>query len=218
MGLLDDIKGRLKQIADKAPELKDEALGKIKEYSDGGLEITRDLFADISNKVSDISAMTKLQYYIKDLEKDMDKEYLKLGKIGFSVSLSNQDFSQADQMFSTQIEKIDKLKTKIRSKTEEYTRYKREKSNNFIINKLSDELTEAGAVIDQAFISEKSNVHGKLLKEILLPKEALISAIKRGDEVIIPDGNTQFLSGDLVTVFGKEEDVIKVLKRFSAEK
>ena len=121
-------------------------------------------------------------------------------------------------MFGGHIEIIENIKSEITKKTTEYNRYKKEKSDNYIINKFSEELTQAGAVIDQVFVSEKSNVTGKLLKEILLPKEALISAIKRGNEIIIPDGNTQFLSGDLVTVFGKENDVKKVIKRLSTEK
>ncbi len=71
-------------------------------------------------------------------------------------------------------------------------------------------------MIDQVIISEKSNVVNKLLKEILLPKEALVSAIKRGEEVIIPDGNTQLKKGDQVIVIGKKDDVEKVVKRFAA--
>ena len=46
-----------------------------------------------------------------------------------------------------------------------------------------------------------------------MPKEALISAIKRNDEVIIPDGNTKILADDLVTIIGKKNDVNKVKKK-----
>ncbi len=218
MRLIDEIKARLKQVADKTPELKDEALEKLKQYSDSGLEITRELFTEISNKVSDITAITKLQYHIKDLENELNQEYLKLGKIGFSASISSKNSDQIEKVLSKQIENIEWLKTEIRKKSEEYARYKKQKSENYIINKFSDELGKAGAVIDQTFVSEKSNVKGKLLKEVLFPKEALISAIKRGDNVIIPDGNTQLLSGDLVTVFGKENDVKKIIKRLNPGK
>ena len=218
MGILDDVKSRLKQLADKAPEFRDEALDKIKKYSEDGVEITRDLFADISNQVSEITASTRLQYAIKDLENNLKKAYRNLGELGFSAYLAAKNPEHLDQMFGGHIEIIENIKSEITKKTTEYNRYKKEKSDNYIINKFSEELTQAGAVIDQVFVSEKSNVTGKLLKEILLPKEALISAIKRGNEIIIPDGNTQFLSGDLVTVFGKENDVKKVIKRLSTEK
>ena len=65
-------------------------------------------------------------------------------------------------------------------------------------------------------ISEKSNVVNKLLKEILLPKEALVSAVKRGEEVIIADGNIQLKTGDQVIVICKKDDVEKIVKRFGA--
>ncbi|MFH0957178.1 MAG: TrkA C-terminal domain-containing protein, partial [Pseudomonadota bacterium] len=89
-------------------------------------------------------------------------------------------------------------------------------SDNYVIEKLSEDLSSANAIIDQVIISNQSNVVNKLLKDILLPKEALVSAIKRGEEVIIPDGNTQLKAGDQVIVIGKTNDVEKVVKRFSA--
>ena len=88
MGILDDVKSRLKQLADKAPEFRDEALDKIKKYSEDGVEITRDLFADISNQVSEITASTRLQYAIKDLENNLKKAYRNLGELGFSAYLA----------------------------------------------------------------------------------------------------------------------------------
>lgn len=53
-------------------------------------------------------------------------------------------------------------------------------------------------------------------RDIVLPKEALVSAIKRGEEVIIPDGNTQLKTDDEVIVIGKKNDVEKIIKRFAA--
>ncbi len=110
------------------------------------------------------------------------------------------------------------MKKDIDAKTIEYDRLKKERSDNYVVNKLSNELTEAGAVIDQVIVSEKSNATGKLLKEILLPKEALITAVKRKDEIIIPDGKTELLVGDLVTIVGKQEDVSKLVKRLNSGK
>jgi len=56
----------------------------------------------------------------------------------------------------------------------------------------------------------------KRIKENLLPKEALISVLKRGEEVMIPDGNSTLNFGDEVTVIGKEYDVEKMTKRLIA--
>jgi trk system potassium uptake protein TrkA len=108
------------------------------------------------------------------------------------------------------------LDNTFRTKQNEYDQTKKKYSSNYVVNKLSEDLSAANAIIDQVIISEKSNVVNKLLKEILLPKEALVSAIKRGEEVIIPDGNTQLKTSDQVIVIGKRDDVEKVVKRFAA--
>ena len=55
----------------------------------------------------------------------------------------------------------------------------------------------------------------KSLKELSLPKEALISAIKRNDEVIIPDGNSRILADDMVTIIGKKGDVKKAKNKLN---
>lgn len=216
MGLLDDIKTRLQEVAEKVPDIRDEAVEKIRKAGEGSMQISQNLFGEISDKVSDIAALTRLRYNIKVLEEELVNEHLKLGKIGFIMLQDTVQQKNHDQEFLKQLEKVGKLNEKIRENTVKYEELKKKRSDDYVINKLSDELSKAGAVIDQTVVSEKSSVVGKLLKEILLPKEALISAIKRGDEVIIPDGNTEFLTGDLVTVFGKENDVQKVIKRLSS--
>jgi Trk K+ transport system NAD-binding subunit len=94
---------------------------------------------------------------------------------------------------------------------------KKKHSSNYVIEKFSEDLSSANAIIDHVIISEKSDVVDKLIKDIVLPKEALVSAIKRGEEVIIPDGNTQLKTNDEVIVIGKKNDVEKIVKRFAAD-
>ena len=93
---------------------------------------------------------------------------------------------------------------------------KKKHSSNYVIEKFSEDLSSANAIIDHVIISGKSDVVGKLIKDIVLPKEALVSAIKRGEEVIIPDGNTRLKSDDEVIVIGRKNDVEKIVKRFAA--
>ncbi len=120
------------------------------------------------------------------------------------------------KLFREQIRTLEELDNTFRTKQNEYEQLRKKHSSNYVVNKLSEDLSAANAIIDQVIISEKSNVVDKLLKEILLPKEALVSAIKRGEEVIIPDGNTQLKTGDQVIVIGRKDDVEKVAKRFAA--
>ena len=118
--------------------------------------------------------------------------------------------------FREQIKKLEEMDTTFKTKQNEYEQLKKKHSSDYVVNKLSEDLSAAGAIIDQVTISENSNVVDKALKEILLPKEALVSAIKREEEVIIPDGNTLLKTGDQVIIIGKKNDVEKVVKRFAA--
>ena len=63
---------------------------------------------------------------------------------------------------------------------------KKKHSSNYVIEKFSEDLSSANAIIDNMIISGKSDVVNKLIKDIVLPKEALVYPIKRGEEVIIP--------------------------------
>ena len=48
-------------------------------------------------------------------------------------------------------------------------------------------------------------VADKLVKELELPQEVVISAVQRNKEIIIPKGDTRLVKGDIVFLVGKEE-------------
>jgi len=52
------------------------------------------------------------------------------------------------------------------------------------------------------FIVFNSNLHGKPLIELKFPADALVLAIRRGDELIVPHGTTKIETGDHVTILG----------------
>ena len=60
-------------------------------------------------------------------------------------------------------------------------------------------------------VSSSSPVAGKALKDIRLPGRALVGAIVRNDESIVPSGMTQLLPGDHVIIFALPEFVNDVL-------
>ena len=61
-------------------------------------------------------------------------------------------------------------------------------------------------------ITSESPVSGKQLKDIRLPGKALVGVILRGDEAIVPRGNTEILDGDHIVLFALPESVSKLLK------
>ena len=180
-----------------------------------GVEATREIFLNISERTSDVTALAKLKHELASFPKQLDVEALNLGRVVLTLRRSGE-FTLENETFQKHLKTLEELDSTYRLKQNDYEQLKKKHSSNYVIEKLSEDLSSADAIIDQVIISEKSNVVNKLLKEILLPKEALVSAIKREEEVIIPDGNTPLKAGDQVIVIGKKDDVKKVVKRFAA--
>lgn len=215
MGLLDKIKEGLFQGSEKITDVTEKIVEKGKKVGTEGVEATRDIFTKISERTSDVTALAKLKYELSSFTKQLDVEALNLGRVVLTLRRS-EEFSPENETFRKQLKKLEELDSTLKMKQNDYEQLKKKHSDNYVIEKLSEDLSSANAIIDQVIISNQSNVANKLLKDILLPKEALVSAIKRGEEVIIPDGNTQLNAGDQVIVIGKINDVEKVVKRFSA--
>lgn len=83
-----------------------------------------------------------------------------------------------------------------------------------------DEMTNVVSIgmgrvqIVEVQINGESPVEGKKLWEITLPKESIVGCILRGDETLIPRGDTRILAGDTLVVLagnGQELDAIKIL-------
>jgi hypothetical protein len=215
MKLWDKIKTGFKRGSEKVTEVTEELVEKGKEAGGEGLETVKEMIAGIGDKVSEVSAILKLKYEADSLQKEMEREQLKLGRLVLE-SYRNQQSELNNESFQRQIDIMLVLETAIQTKNREYDQLRMQYSGDYVVNKLSDDLSSSGSVIDQVYISPQSKVVDKLLKEILLPKETLISAIKRGNEMLIPDGNTRLKAADGVIIIGKKEDVEKVKKRFSA--
>jgi K+/H+ antiporter YhaU regulatory subunit KhtT len=215
MGLLDRIRESLFQGTEKITDVTGKIVEKGKTVGSEGVEATREIFANISERTSDVTDLAKLKYELVSLRKQLELEFLNLGR-GVLTLRRSGEFSPEEETFREQVKKLEELDGTFRTRQGEYEQLRKKHSRNYVVNKLSEDLSAANAIIDQVIISEKSNVVNKFLKEILLPKEALVSAIKRGEEVIIPDGNTQLKTGDQVIVIGKKDDVERVVKRFAA--
>ena len=215
MGLLDKIKEGLFGGTEKITEVTEKIVEKGKKVGTEGVEATRDIFTKISERTSDVTALAKLKYELNSFSKQLDLEAKNLGRVVLTLRRSGE-FTLENETFQKQLKKLEELDRTIKIKQNDYEQLKKKHSDNYVIEKLSEDLSSANAIIDQVIISKQSNVVNKLLKDILLPKEALVSAIKRGEQVIIPDGNTQLHAGDQVIVIGKTNDVEKVVKMFSA--
>ncbi|AFQ42844.1 Trk system potassium transporter TrkA [Desulfosporosinus meridiei] len=75
-------------------------------------------------------------------------------------------------------------------------------------------LEGAKAEAIEIVVSAKASLIGRKLKDAKIPDNILIGALVRGNELIIPDGNTMLQPGDRVVVFTLPNLVKKVSKLF----
>jgi trk system potassium uptake protein TrkA len=62
-------------------------------------------------------------------------------------------------------------------------------------------------------MSAPKKFHDKEVKDIKLPAKAIIGALKRGNKILIPKGNTLIRENDDILIFTTSEDAVK-LKEF----
>jgi len=76
------------------------------------------------------------------------------------------------------------------------------------VSTLREELVEAIEFIAM----ETSEIVGKPLRKVSIPKGALVGSIVRGEEVIIPHGDTVIQDGDRVILFARPDVVPRIEK------
>lgn len=135
------------------------------------------------------------------LENHIDTTFLHLGSRIYELSKSNFPSAVDDEVKS--------LLGEISSQKEELSQLKVEfqKSWREEAKELKSNLEKGDGGLEQVEVSFLSPAMGKKIKEIELPKEVLVGPILRGKELIIPDGETEILAADRVTLMGKKRDV-----------
>lgn len=77
-------------------------------------------------------------------------------------------------------------------------------------------IAEGRVSISEVYISEGAAAAGKKLWEINTPKDTIIGCILRGEQSMIPQGDTRILTGDTLVVIsanGQEQQMIEELTR-----
>ena len=143
------------------------------------------------------------------LENSIDNIYLRLGSRTYDLSKSNLPFA-ADEEVKSILQEVSSKKQELAQLKEEFQKSWREESKE-----LKSNLEKGDGALEQVEVSFLSPLTGKKIREIELPKEVLLGPILRGKELLIPDGGTEILANDRVTLMGKKKDVestIRLLK------
>ncbi len=74
------------------------------------------------------------------------------------------------------------------------------------------DIGEGKGEVVEITVGRDSKAVGRMVKDIDIPKDCVLAMICRGGELVIPRGDTEIWSGDLVTVVGKPDAVTKMMK------
>ena len=77
------------------------------------------------------------------------------------------------------------------------------------------EMPEWNAEIMELVALPTAAIVGRPLRDVKMPKGAIVAAIKRGEQIIIPKGDSQILADDRVILFTLPEAIPKVERLFS---
>jgi K+/H+ antiporter YhaU regulatory subunit KhtT len=165
------------------------------------------------------SRLTQLTWERRSIQKKVEDEHLELGVLVHKLQKENRlaDLKKAAQVnfdtltaHETKLAGIDAEKERLAS----LHNIGKEEEN--FAQDLAENLEASGGTMQKVIIKDSSPFVDKKLKEIKLPKEALIVNVMRGEEMIIPDGNTVLQAEDGVTLLGKKEDVETAVSFLSA--
>jgi K+/H+ antiporter YhaU regulatory subunit KhtT len=197
-------------------------------------EKIRDGILDISSKTGEIiksgaektaetatytSKLTQLTWERRGIQNKIEDQYIELGELLHKLQKENRldDLKKEAKSGFDNLVSLEKNLAEINSKKEMLaSQYNIGSKEEKAAQKLAENLEAGGGTMQKVIIKDTSSIIDKKLREIHLPKEALIVNVMRGQEMIIPDGNTVLQAKDEVTLLGKKEDVERAIKIFSA--
>lgn len=75
-------------------------------------------------------------------------------------------------------------------------------------------INDGEAEVIEAQVLSTSAIAGRTVRESELPEEAIIGLIRKGNEIIVPRGDTRLTEGDILTIFALRDQVAEVERLF----
>jgi Trk K+ transport system NAD-binding subunit len=57
---------------------------------------------------------------------------------------------------------------------------------------------------------------GRKVRDVSWPEESTLVSVRRGRQVLVPDGDTTLIAGDVITAFGTESSRQRMIDRLNA--
>jgi K+/H+ antiporter YhaU regulatory subunit KhtT len=140
------------------------------------------------------------------LENHIEALFLRLGSRVYDLGKSPGNMADNSEVQSLFAE-ISTKRKELESLKEDFHKIWREESRELKVS-----LERGGGALEQIEIKANSKAKGKWVKELILPKEVLLGPVLRGKNLIIPDGDTEMMEGDRVTLMGTKKDLAAAKK------
>ena len=153
------------------------------------------------NQVKGKTQAVQIKMRMLLLESNINSIYLKLGSRTYDLSKNSLPFWD-DLEVKSLFQEISSKREELAQMKELFRRNWGEESKT-----LKASLEKGDGALEQVEVSFLSPVAGKKIRDLELPKEVLLGPVLRGKELIIPDGETEIVASDRVTLIGKRKDV-----------
>lgn len=156
-----------------------------------------DLWEQVKGKTQAVQIKLRMRF----LENQIDQVLLRLGSRTYDLNKSGEPFGEDEEVRSL-LQGISSKRQELAQLKEDFQKTWSEESKE-----LKARLEKGDGALEQVELSFLSPAVGKKIKDVQLPKEVLLGPILRDGELIIPDGETELLAMDRVTLLGKKKDV-----------
>ncbi|GEM_PF-728785 len=180
-----------------------------------GAEKVREGAEIVSEKAKDVTQFTKLKWTEHNIQTQLKTAFMEIGDF-VVINWANPTALSTDGGLAEKVQKVTTLKAELERVEAELAEVTETLSKRDV-KEMEKDLEEGGGTIKQVVISAKAKVCGKNIKAVEFPKDSLIGTIMRNEKVLIPDGDTEFLPDDKVTILGKKEAVLDVVKLLTEE-
>ena len=177
-----------------------------------GAEALRGGMEAASEKAALSAKLAKLKWEQNLLQREIEKSFTALGGQAYELYVAG-NLGELSTAAQDKFESLRKFEAELESKEKEIESLPKlfvakSGSENWVEDLRKDLEGGEGAIL-QVKISERSPAAGRKLQDLELPRDLVVGAIARGEEIILPEGGTAFMPGDRVTILGKKAVIAK---------
>ncbi|RMG63962.1 MAG: hypothetical protein D6715_10495 [Calditrichaeota bacterium] len=208
MTMWEKLREELARVAQKTEELVKTGAEKLKETGE-----------KIGAQGNFLAALARIKTELHALNQRKNDAFRQLGERYYQLA-EERRLGLFEEMASDLIALLQELEEKeqqlLAEKKQLEEEYRARGLEVNAVEALVEDLEAGEAGIESLSIDRQSPALGKALKDLKLPQDVLVSLVVRGEEVVIPRGDTVLQEGDRISLLGKKPALDAARKFFVA--